>query len=208
MSKEKEELLREVIEIEWRMFQNVQNTGGRASCQDDPETFEIMRHSEGMNRSEATLESYLHDLKEAEKAERNLLTEKYARMMKSTSPQEYARIEHLLPPLDPEAIPLIDKIAEIVVRWQEELAERFPAIVGRGRPIHSWQDSPFATSLETYLRGELMTCSTRTLKLHYQGLQRQKAENINGSEVVLTHMVKRYGYASIEEANEKLHPAY
>ena len=87
----KEDLAAKILEIEWKMFQNVPNIGGTALCQQDPETFEIMRFSQTMSGSEAFLESYLCDLKEAKKNERNLLTEKYARMMASTSPREYSR---------------------------------------------------------------------------------------------------------------------
>lgn len=204
MSKKKEELLKEIIGIEWRMFESVPNVGGKALCQEDPATFKIMRLSQGMSWSEATLKSYLKDLKEAEKKGRNLLTEKYARMMKSTAPSEYAQIEGMLPPLNPKVFPIIDKIVEIVLRWQEELAKRFPYVLGRGRPIRTSQDTPLATSFETYLRGELATYSKRTLELHYENLSRQKSEMINGSEIALEYTVKQYGYGSLAEANEKL----
>lgn len=204
MDKKKEDLLNEIIGVELQMFQNVPNVGGQALCQEDPKTFKIMRFSQGMSWSEATLKSYLKDLKEAEKDGRNLLTEKYARMMKSTSPLEYAQIEHLLPPLDPEVFPLIDKIVEIVLQWQEELAERFPYVLGRGRPLRSSQDTQFATSFETYLRGELVTYSKRTLEHYHQNLMRQKMENMNGAEITLEFTVKQYGYGSLEEANEKI----
>ena len=99
MSK-KDDLVSKIIEREWDMFQNVENIGGKASCQQDYQTFEIMRYSQAMSWSEETLESYLKDLQKAQKNKRNLLTEKYARMMESTSPLEYAQIESLLPPLD------------------------------------------------------------------------------------------------------------
>jgi len=204
MEKKKEDLLKEIIGIEWQMFENVPNVGGKALCQEDPATFEVMRLSQGLSWSEAALESYLDDLKEAEKEERNLLTEKYARMMKSTVPSEYAQIEHLLPPLDPEVFPLIDKIAEIVLQWQEELVERFPHVLAGGRPIRASQDTPFATSFETYLRGELLTYSRRTLELYHQNLLQQRSEKINGAEITLEFTVKQYGYASLVEANEKL----
>ena len=35
----KERLVRQIISEEYRMFSNVQNIGGRASCQDDFDTF-------------------------------------------------------------------------------------------------------------------------------------------------------------------------
>jgi hypothetical protein len=68
-----------VLEEELSMFQTVPNVGGRASCQDDVRTFQIMRSSQMAGWSEAVLLSYLDDLKEAAMAGRNLFTEKYAR---------------------------------------------------------------------------------------------------------------------------------
>jgi hypothetical protein len=203
MSK-KADLIAKIIAIEWKMFHNVPNIGGPAVCQEDPKTFEIMRFSQAMSWSEAALDSYLDDLEEAEKNGRNLLTEKYARMMESTSPLEYAQIEHLLPPLDPEVPPLINKSVKIVLSWEEELAEKYPYLLARGRPIHSADDSLMGTSIETYLRAELATYSPRTLELYYENLLKQKSENINGSEITLAHTIKKYGFNSLEEANEKV----
>ena len=200
----KQELIAKIVESEWRMFQNVRNIGGTAACQRDGETFEIMRYSQAMSWSEATLESYLTDLRAVKKSGRNLVSEKYARMMESTSPVEYDRIKHLLPPLDPEVPPLIDKIVSIALKWQEELAEEFPHLARRGRPIHSSKDTPFATSVETYLRGELATYSPRTLRLYYQDFTNYEHENKNGAIITLEAMTKRYGYKSAEEANRKL----
>lgn len=204
MGENKEELLNEVVEIEWQMFQNVPNIGGKAVCQEDPATFKVMRISQGMSWSEDTLESYLNDLKKAEKDGRNLLTEKYARMMRTTSPSEYAQIEHILPPLNAEVFELVDKIVEIVLQWQEELAERFPFVLRRGRPIRASQDTSFIPSLETYLRGELETYSKRTLKLYHENLLNQRSNNINGAQIILNYTVQQYGYSSLEEANERL----
>ena len=47
--------IEEIIKIEWQMFQNVDNLGGRADCQDDFETFYIMRRSQYDNWSESTV---------------------------------------------------------------------------------------------------------------------------------------------------------
>jgi len=200
----KEELLKEIVEIEWGMFQDVANIGGKAACQEDPATFRIMRTSQGLGWSESALQSYLNDLKEAERKGRNLLSEKYARMMESTSPSEHKNIRHLIPQLDPDVPPLIDRIVNIMLDWEEEISQKFPYIRGRGRPVHKSEDSQLVTSFETYLRGELATYSKRTLDLYYEYVSEQKSENINGAEVCLDHMVRRYGYKSIEEANEKL----
>ena len=199
-----DDLVTDIVNIEWKMFQSVPNAGGKASCQEDYETFKINRFSQMMSWSEDALESYLCDLTEAEKNERNLLTEKYARMMQSTSPSEYARIEHLLPPLDPEVPDLIDRIVDIVLEWEEALSIKYPHILSKGRPLHSSADTPFATSKETYLRGELATYSAKTLRLYLGNALKQQSENVNGSEIILDSMMKQYGFSSVEDANYKL----
>ena len=72
----KERFIEAVVDIEWIQFQQVHNEGGRASCQDDRETFEIMRKSQFLAWTEEVLESYLQDLRDAWKEGWNLLTEK------------------------------------------------------------------------------------------------------------------------------------
>ena len=199
-----EEIVAKIIAIEWKMFQDVPNIGGTAPCQEERQTFEIMRLSQAASWPEAALESYLDDLTEAQKQQRNLMTEKYARMMKSTSPAEYARIEHLIPPVSPEVISLIEKIAVIVLDWEEELFKKYPFVLRQGRPVRSSSDTLFVTSLETYLKGELATYSTKTLELYHDHLVKEQSENINGSEITLAQTIKQYGFYSLEEANEKL----
>jgi hypothetical protein len=203
MSK-KDDLVSRVIEREWDMFQDVENIGGKASCQQNYQTFETMRYSQAMSWSEETLESYLEDLQNALNNKRNLMTEKYARMMESTSPLEHAQIERLLPPLDPGVPEIIDQIVTIIINWEEEVIEKYPYIASRGRVLRSTEDTPYSTSIETYLRGELSTYSLKTLKLHLENVLNQKAKNINGSELIHINTVKRYGYESLEEANEKI----
>lgn len=200
----KEDLIARIVDIEWRMFVNVPNIGGKAACQEDYPTFEINRFSQFMNWSDAALESYLGDLTEADRNGINLLTQKYARMMKSTSPAEYALLEHLIPPVDPEVPPLIEQIVEIVLGWEETLAQKYPHIMQRGRPLHCSDGTPSVTPLETYLRGELTTYSPRTLRRYYENILKQKSENLNGSEVTLNHLIRRYGFNTLEEANERL----
>ena len=56
-------MIKEIIEREWEFFQKVQNIGGRASCQDDFETFNIQRTAQFKVFYQDVLESYLNDLK-------------------------------------------------------------------------------------------------------------------------------------------------
>ncbi len=148
--------------------------------------------------------SYLDDLKEAAVSGRNLFTEKYARMMQSTSPDEYARIEHLLPTVDLRVLELIEKIVTIVLKWEYELLEKYSYIVKRRRPISSDGDSPGITSLETYLKGELATYSPQTLELYWERVKQQESNGVNGSAIILAQTLKQYGFDSLDEANERL----
>ena len=200
----KENLIHEIIELEWEMFQKTQNIGGPADCQKDRKAFELHRMSQAVAWTEAPLQSYLTDLKDAVRQGRNLVSEKYARMMKSTSPEEYARIAPLLPPLSHQVSSLVTKIIEIVIQWQEDLTERFPYILEHGRPLYTSDDKPHSTSFETYLKGELETYSLNTLSLYYECLLEQKRNNVNASEIDLEHKIHHYGYDSLEDANTTL----
>ncbi len=200
----KDHLIAQIVNLEWGMFQNVKSIGGRASCQDDYATFKINRVSQAQSWSEPALESYLEDLETAKNQGRNLLSEKYGRMMASTSKSEYESIKHMLPPIEDGVLPVVEKIVDIVLGWEQEMVVKYPNLVQRGRPLFSSQDTLTVTSLETYLRGELLTYSKKTLSLLYENYLEKKTANINGSEIILGYMIKRYGYASLEEANRNL----
>ena len=145
--------VRRIAEAEWKLFEQVHNIGGRASCQDSPDTFFIMRSSQLMAWSEAMQESYWNDLITATQQGRNLLTEKYAHMMARTSPAEFSRIRSQLPARLPEKDTYIDAICAVSAAWQEQLAQQYPHLVGRGRAIRKETDSLYETSFETYLWG-------------------------------------------------------
>ena len=200
----KDHLITRIVTLEWELFQNVKNSGGRASCQDDHATFKINRLSQAQSWSEPALESYLEDLENAKNQGRNLLSEKYGRMMASTSKSDYESIKHLLPPLEDEIHPLVKKIVNIVIDWGQELVKKYPNLVQRGRPLNSFQDTADVTSLETYLRGELLTYSKKTLALLYDHYQKLKTGDINGFEIIMDYMIKQYGYTSLEQANIRM----
>ena len=198
------ELVERILEIEWDMFQTVKNIGGKASCQDNKKEFYLMRSSQFRSWSDEILDSYLDDLKEAYGKGRNLLTEKYTRMMKSTSPEEYNGIKNQLPALEEGIIFLVDEITEVVIAWEEELIQEFPHISSRSRPLYSSRDNKLSTSKETYFRCELATYSIKTLDLYYKWLMEQKDKGVNLSRIILEEMVKQSGYTSIEAAEERI----
>ena len=81
MTEEKKLKIYRIIDREWQMFQKVENIGGRASCQDDFETFYIMRFSQYGGWSDEMVDLYLSFAADSFRLGRNLVSEKYARMM-------------------------------------------------------------------------------------------------------------------------------
>ena len=53
----RDELMSEIIKLEWDMFSHVSNVGGPASCQMRPDTFKIMRKSQAATWSDELLAS-------------------------------------------------------------------------------------------------------------------------------------------------------
>ena len=139
---EKKEKINEIIEIEWNMFQDVQNIGGRASCQDDKETFVIMRTSQFENWTEALLDAYLSYIENAECEGRNLIAEKYGRMMKYTEPQYYEeQIKPYIPALSAHAEQMIEEVIAIIVPWEAEFAKHYPKLGRVSRPVTAEGDA-------------------------------------------------------------------
>lgn len=199
-----QELIAQIVAQEWAMFDEVQNNGGRADCQNNPKEFEIMRSSQLKTWSDEVLQSYLNDLITAGYAGRNLLTEKYAYMMEQTHPVEFQEIKQFLPEISPQVRVKIDEIVDINLDWQREADEKYPNLRAKGRPLTSKEDTPYVTSFETYLRGELKTYSADTImKLHAYTLACLE-KHYNMAIANLQNMVVQFGYANLDEANEKM----
>lgn len=190
--------------MEWKQFDAVQNEGGRASCQDDFQTFEIMRKSQFLVWPEEVLASYEEDVKEASNKNWNLITEKYARMMESTNPSQYETLKDKLPKRSPERISIQDEVVEIQVKWMEEFAASFPRIAGNARSIRKETDTPYLTSYETYLRGELSTYSDKTFHLYKNFIFKMNEENNNIVRTIQENTASMYGYKSLEDAEKSL----
>ncbi len=198
----RESLIKEIIGLEWGMFSSVSNVGGPAACQMDSGTFRIMRRGNMAGWSEALLESWLGDLKEAEREGRNLMSEKYARMMETTFPEEYAALAGQLPAVAPDALEMIEEIVAVNVEWRLGMAGRYPKLCGQGRTTRTSEDSRYETSFETYLRCELRTYSPKTIRLLRAHTQQQRQAGLNGVEAAILAEVGEYGFASLEEAEK------
>lgn len=192
----------EIVRLEWEAFDKVQNEGGRADCQDDFETFSIMRKSQYLAWDIELLKLYKEEFLQAVSCGRNLITEKYARMMESTAPEKYAGIKEKLPTLSEESAQIREAVISIQIGWMEELAERYPALAKNARTIHTKDDTPFDTSYETYLRGELMTYSDDLLYRYGRFVVSLAGEGKNLAEIIMTNTVHFYGYASLEAAEK------
>lgn len=197
------DLVEKIIELEWNQFDQVKNIGGRADCQDDFETFSIMRKSQYLTWTEELLVSYCNDLIAADRRGWNLIMEKYARMMQSTNPKEYAEFEPDLPLLHEERIRIQEEVIKIQVEWMEEAAKKYPRITKNMRSIRTNTDTPFNTSYETYLRGELGTYSEQTFILYTGFVISLMKKGANLAINTIKNTVECYGYASIEEAEKQ-----
>ncbi len=194
----------QIIEIEWDMFDKVKNEGGRADCQDDWNTFSLMRKSQYMAWSKELQESYLTDLEIASSKGWNMIMEKYARMMESTCPEKYQELKNDLPKLTEDRIAIQEKIIAIQVKWMEDFASQYPKMAGNSRSIRAETDTPYNTSYETYLRGEISTYSERTFVLYGRFIAQLHQQGKNLAYKIMNNTARLYGYNDVEDAESRL----
>lgn len=197
------ELSAQIARAEFEAFDKVHNEGGRASCQNNWPTFRVMRMSQYMTWDEDMLLQYLYEFRAAYAAGRNLIQEKYARMMESTAPQKYAEFAAMLPPIGEERRAVTEEIIRLQVQWMEAFAEEYPALAENARLIHTSEDMAYDTSYETYLRGELGTYSEKLLTLYGRYIVRHVQSGSNVAKEIMTNTVHFYGYGSLEDAAKK-----
>ena len=200
----REELIKEIIDREWEMFSVLKNTGGIAECQNNKPEFLIMRSGQWDNLPDKILESYKQDLIDAKEFGRNLLEEKYIRMMEYSAPSEFEGVKHLLPDISNGSLTLIKQIEKIYLNWGDEFESKFPKFSKLCRPLRSSGDIPERASVQTYLIGELSSYSTRTVLFYYDYVKQCVEKGINLIYVTHTDVVNKKGFNSIEEVESAL----
>ena len=191
----------EITRLEWQQFQLTENEGGRANCQGDWQTFHIMRMSQFLTWQLDLQESYRQDLERANSDGRNLITEKYARMMESTAPEIFERTikPYIKPILEPRKSEQ-EKIILTQVKWADDFRNRYPHLGFAMRVLKTSEDTAENTSFETYLRGELSTYSAETFAKYKTFIEDLTAKNLNLTQMIIENTVHMYGYDSLEAA--------
>ncbi len=195
-----EKLAEQIAKAEFEAFDKVQNEGGRASCQNNWHTFKIMRMSQYKTWTEDMLLQYLYEFKANLAIGRNLIEEKYARMMESTAPEKYAEFADKLPVIPQEKRAIIEEIVQLQVKWMEAFAAKYPKLADNARFIHTSEDMPYDTSYETYLRGELGTYSDKMLALYGRYVVACATAGENLAQKIMANTIEYYGYLNFEEA--------
>lgn len=174
----KEQVIEQIVEKEYKMFESLRARDSDR-CKDNPKTFKLVRRVYFSVFSDETLRSYLKDLEDAEKSNRNLLEEKYARM------------DDLIPQIKEN--PLIEEIVTIRMGWMKELSSKYPN-------IFQGDEEGFVR----YLRSELETYSDRTLELVYRDLQKALRDGKNILKEQYELLFREIGYSSLEEVERGL----
>ncbi len=174
------ELIESIIKEELNMFLAVKNRGGTSPCQEQPDSFRIMREITHNVLPDDVLESYLADLLKAIQDGRNLMTEKYALM------------EGLIPVQNDS--PLIVEIVCLESEWRKEVAAQFP------RSVQADGHEAFCV----YLGCELQTYSSETLSAyhHYAAAAQQEHRNLVRERYEL--LMRKLGYDSLSHCEQSL----
>jgi hypothetical protein len=190
-SDDKNELISNILNSEWRMFQRVKSQAP-ATCQTMPDKFRKIRGSLFAVWSQEALKSYLNDLSKAESQGRNLITEKYARMDNLISPlKSYTNI-----------LNKIQKIVEIETQWQFTLRQEYPALFRKmGRSTYP---SNNGSNFSVYLSCELETYSDMTIELYFQNIMNAQKNHQNLALTSLDILLKKEGFQDIFHAEKHL----
>lgn len=169
--------LRELVQLEWVHFDTVQGMSGRAACQDDAVGFFVHRVAQYLSFPRESIMAVRDDVVAADAAGRNVIREKYARMMEATDPVAFARDwSGRLEASSPVKCCVLDEI-EGTLRSMLDIAQcELPATA---QHVRGSITQPKLISSIGYYVCEIQSYSLSTLTCLRDGLQRQLSDHVN-----------------------------
>ena len=195
----KKSVVKEIVDVEWEMFASVNEGSRKAACQEDRVTFVGMRAAQFDAWPIEALVSYLGDLEDALVTGRNLIEEKYIRMMENTEPTLYAALQTRIRTPSDEARAIAREVSDILLEQTRELFKRYPFVTRHSRPLYASSNNG-SVSLETYQLCELLTYSEKTLSTLRRHIEKLEKDGISLAREILENTVKHYGYETLEKA--------
>ena len=166
--------LERVVALEWEQFDAVLGMNGRAGCQDDLRRFSAYRCAQYLAFPHGLIPRVLAELEQAELSGRNLVEEKYARMMAATDPAEFNRTwANALPLTSAVKRGTLGQLRELLAPALAQAARELPQAHRHARPDVS---SPGAVSALDYFLAELEGYSLSTIFYLRDTLARRGAE--------------------------------
>lgn len=171
------EMLHELLDTEWLHFDVVNGIAGRAECQDNAIGFFIYRTAQYLSFPRETLACVHDDVLAADAAGRNVIREKYARMMERTDPAEFDRTwRGRLEEISTVKQGVLDSIEQALRAMLEDASCAMPASTKHARGTISRAE--LISSIDYYIC-EISSYSLNTLYCLRDGLQQQLANHVN-----------------------------
>lgn len=192
------DLINKIVEIEWNEILKIIPTNEKE------DTFKIMRKSQFELWSEELLKNYLQDLLAAEDRGWNLITEKYARILKYTDMVSYQKIEHMIPQVPEETEEIIDMVVALQDEWMKLFEKHYPRLANAAKSIDVYENEENKATYKQVLKSELMTYSANTIYLYTTMIINFKKTNQNYIQKMMEITCKYYNYVMIDEAERNL----
>ena len=178
-------LIDKILDIEFFFFDKVRSNA-LDPCTADEEDFFNQRRAQFVPWGSYTLKSYLGDLELALKEGKNPVAQKYL-CMDSSHPMKGTTFH-------------IDQIVDRNIAWQTAMIDQYPHFMSQGRALNAGAGEVEEIAFDNYLRCELASYSSRTVRLLHADVEQMHQMGINMCEVIYDALVKQYGYSSLTAA--------